>query len=374
MFDDVPVRVWLMIAIAVYAYPPAQYAVRHIANSPSRHDITQAPPDLSWRSSEQFTRSLIILGLLAALAIFIFTPVAADFAGSPIFLPLLFVAGGGWALSTVVRGVMSGSIAPLVRGIRNTYEREAHPKRFWASLIWNAAVGSLLLGTAYPAFNQAMFQADWDQCFDAYSTTAGSSRSACGALTTVYDENIRRDEQDYGSRYDRGRVHGQLGDMPQALEDFSAAIRLRPDDPDAYFSRGRILSETRKFDEAISDFSRAHELDPEDAWPLANRGIAYAWKQDQVRAEKDFAAAAAIDPANVVVMRGRGLLRMQEADLPGAVAYLSASLKREPDSIWALRMRAWNYRQMGESEKAQADEDKLLRLIQRETAAFQTKN
>ena len=369
MFDDIPIHFWLLIGIGVLAYPSARYAARHIANSPSRYEITQARPDLSWRTSAQLLQSLVILGLLAGLAIFIFTPAAEGIARSPKFWPALIVTLGVWSLYTVSAGLISGRIEPMIKGLSDTYERELQPKRYWASLIWNGTLGILLLWVAYQTSNEASADAAWDQCFDGRPRTTEAARSACIDRIAAYDDKIRRDPTDYALRHNRGLVHRRLGNNPKASEDFSAAIRLQPDDPDAYLERGLIYLESQKLEEAILDFGRAHELDPKDPWALANRGVAYAWNQDEAKAEKDFAAAHAIDPSNVVVLRGRAVLSMQKGDLQTAVTYLSAALQRDPDNEWALRTRAWHFRQLGEPEKAQADEDRLRQLTAPATAA-----
>ena len=88
MFDQVPVRVWLLIAIAAIAFTPTRYLYRYIAHSPSGRDITQPPPDLGWRKSGKFVRNLSIVAALLGLAIFIFTPTAEQFAQSPHFWPI----------------------------------------------------------------------------------------------------------------------------------------------------------------------------------------------------------------------------------------------------------------------------------------------
>jgi tetratricopeptide (TPR) repeat protein len=363
MFDDVPVRVWLLLAIAAVTFAPARYVYRHIAHAPSRRDITRPHEDLDWRTSGQFILNLSILAGLAGLAIFIFTPMAERFARSPNFLPVLMTGLGAWALISSAFGAATGRVRPFARGFDNTYERDAHPKRFWASLVWNAAFGVLCFWLAYASKDQIAEGSDWSQCFESNTVNApGATLSACNGLIAKYSEAIRSDPNDSSAHYNRALVHEQVGNIPNAVADYDAAIRLAPDDPDGHFRRGLIFLESRRFDEAVTDFTRAHKLNPKDPWPLANRGITYAWKQDRASAEKDLSAAAAIDPENVVVMRGRALLSTQDADWESAAEYLTASLEQDPDNIWALQMRAWTFRQLGEAEKSQADLERLRQL------------
>ena len=80
MFDDVPTRAWLLLLIAIVAWMPMQYIVRHLAATAAQRDITQAPEDLSWRSTATLIKSVAAVMALAAFALFIFTPSAEAFA------------------------------------------------------------------------------------------------------------------------------------------------------------------------------------------------------------------------------------------------------------------------------------------------------
>ena len=322
MFDQVPVRIWLLIAIAAIAFMPAQYVYRFVVHSPSRRDITQPTPDLSWRTSGQFVRNLSILAALLGLAIFIFTPTAEQFAHSPNFWPILMGAFGAWALFTVPHGFMSGRIEPLIKGFHDTYERRAHPKRFWASMAWNAAMGALFVWLA--------FVGDVDP-------TAEAAAAKCNYETDDLLQN--------------------------KLSACDELIQRRPNDSDAYFYRGLISINVGAFDKAVADLTRAHELSPEDPWPLANRGLAFAWKKDQAHAEEDFRAVRAIDPSNVVMLRGEALLKMNAGDKKGAMESLSASMNDDPDNLWALRTRSELYYELGEFEKSRQDDSRWVQLM-----------
>lgn len=322
MFDEVPVRVWLLIAIAAIAFAPAQYVYRHIARSPSRRDITQPAEDLSWRTPGRLSLSLSMLAALLALAIFIFTPTAEQFASSPRFWPILMVGFGTLAGMTVVRGFATGRIEPLVKGFYNTYERPIHPKQYWASMAWNGALGCLLVWLAYQANEDASVQVIADRCVSATDIQHLEQQlSACG--------------------------------------DF---IRLRPNDPDGYMGRGLIYLNLGAFDQATADFTRAHDINPEDPWPLANRGIASALKKNRVTAEKDFDAVRSIDPSNPVMLRGEAILRSDAGDIEGAVNRLTESMSRDPDNLWALRTRSELYWELGEHEKSARDDQRWVRL------------
>jgi len=394
MFKDVPAQVWLLIAIAAIAYAPAVYVYRFLAHSPARRDITRLSEDLSWRTLRQFGLSIAMLGGLVALAVFIFTPAAAQFARSPSFMPLLMGAIGAWALSSVPRGLAAGQVQPFVRGISSTFEREMQPKRFWASISWNAIFGCLCIWLAYVTLRDAPDEALKARCYDWKTThTPQEELSACNELLRKRDDqsndyadiisargyayhragDYRRALSDYSTAlrvdgdnsyalYNRGLIYHGRGDYKEAIADYSRSIELRPENADAYINRGTIYLDTGRFKKSIADLTKAHELDPRNPGPLAIRGMAHAWRYDLQRARTDFAALRAIDPRNPVLMQGDALLKMNAGDLTGAIQHLTAALNRDPKDAWSLRMRADAYRQLGEAEKSRVDTDRLALL------------
>ena len=61
-------------------------------------------------------------------------------------------------------------------------------------------------------------------------------------------------------------------------------MRLEPRAAAAYVARGNLYSAKRAYDRAIADYSAAIRLDPEDRISLYNRGIAYRATRDDDRA------------------------------------------------------------------------------------------
>ena len=391
MFDEVPAQFWLLIAIGAAAYAPARYVIEHVAHSPSSQDITQPPEDLNWRRPGKLALNLVIFAGLLALSGFIFTPAAERFARSAIFVPLLLSLFGAIALFTAARAVVTGRIAPLVRGLNDTYERKTQPKRFWASLAWNALLGCMMLALA-PFAYQDQRESQCSNYDDSHSPQ--EQLSACDQLLAegaagddlvdllrsrgiAYHDlgEYERAESDYSraielypkdsySLYNRALVRRRLGNLPGAVEDYDGSLRLRPDNEDGYLNRGLIFLDVGAFDRAAADFTRAHELDPKDQWALADRGIAYALMNERSRAEADFAAVAAADPAHPVLARGRAVLALHAGNPQQAVRHLTTALEHDPSDAWSLKMRANVYWQMGLQDKARDDDDRLARLLE----------
>ena len=60
-----------------------------------------------------------------------------------------------------------------------------------------------------------------------------------------------------------------------AIEDFNKAIRLKPDNADAYNNRGTIYTKFGQYQMAIEDFNNAIRLKPDDANTYINKGLVY---------------------------------------------------------------------------------------------------
>lgn len=303
MFDRIPIQVWLLLLIGIIGY--AQWKA-------------QRPPIL---------KAAVAVGIVG-IAFFIFTDAARELALSKIFWPALLVTVGAWALTTVPEGLRDGKIEPFVQGIHTSFERGNQPKRFWASMAWNAILGSVCIWLAHDMYVEGPRREleercrGWDQ-----NSTPKEELSAC---TDLIGDN------------------GADGDMIA----------------NAHLHRGLIFLNSGKFDAAIIDFTRLHELRPNDAVSLANRGISYAWKKDSDRAKTDFEVVRRIDPSNPVMLRGEALLSMFANNPKSALEYLSAALAQNPEDRWSLSMRSQVYVWLGDDQKAAADAEKLRSLIE----------
>ena len=62
----------------------------------------------------------------------------------------------------------------------------------------------------------------------------------------------------------RGTLHEHMGELDQAIADYTRAIEFEPDKPLNYSSRGTAYSKQKKYDLAIADLNKAIELSPQN--------------------------------------------------------------------------------------------------------------
>lgn len=349
-------------AIVLFAAVQALRKWRFGQENPEAHFASPATgfgsisdgPQESARGGRQLFRYLAIATIGLGVVFVAFTPAGKRLAEMPSLVPIIMIGFGWWVLSTVAWGFAKGRIQPVSRGLLTTYERETQPKRFWASMAWNVLFGGFLTWLAFAGLRDSAAQVVQERCYNQNNQfTAQQSVDACTRLITGKASSTyltKGEELHY-----RALSEEQLNKRQAALNDYSESIRAEPRRGAAYLNRGLLFLDSGRLDKAVADFSRANQLNPHDVWPLANRGIAYAQMKDAEHAERDFRAVEAKDRANAVVLRGRAVLRVNAGDMAGAVDFLTASLKSDPDNLWALQVRAWAYRQLGDDEHADAD-------------------
>ena len=99
-----------------------------------------------------------------------------------------------------------------------------------------------------------------------------------------------------------------LGEHDAALQDFSRAVELEPDDAESHLERGITRAGLGDYRSAVADFSRAIELEPTDTQSHFHRGICRAELGEYLGAIDDFEQAAELDPSHPTAIRFRDVI------------------------------------------------------------------
>ena len=70
-------------------------------------------------------------------------------------------------------------------------------------------------------------------------------------------------------------AYADKGQLDRAIQDYDQAIRLNPNDADAFTNRGVDYADKGQYDRAVQDYNQAIRLDPNSAKAFTNRGRAY---------------------------------------------------------------------------------------------------
>jgi tetratricopeptide (TPR) repeat protein len=212
----------------------------------------------------------------------------------------------------------------------------------------------------------AAFDTNWQTC-----------DSAIADFTTA----IRLNPNDAEAYCKRGKAHFEKGDYDSAIADFSEAIRLNPDYAGAYYWRGRThYVNCDDENSVIADFTEVIRLNPNDAEAYYRRGSAYSLR-DNVRAIADFTEAIRLAPDYAEAYYSRGHARDRLAsdayfrsferdgnahynkdDCDNIIADYTEAIRLAPDNAWAYHSRGYAYEEIGDYDSAIADYTEAIRL------------
>jgi tetratricopeptide (TPR) repeat protein len=111
-----------------------------------------------------------------------------------------------------------------------------------------------------------------------------------------FSEAIRINPQDAEAFSERGSAYRQEKEDGRAIADYGEAIRLNPQLPGAYYNRGNLHLADKDYDQAIADYDEAIRLSPQFVNALVNRSVAELALGRTAQGEADLAKAQSIDP------------------------------------------------------------------------------
>jgi tetratricopeptide (TPR) repeat protein len=206
-------------------------------------------------------------------------------------------------------------------------------------------------------------------------------------LVTAAAYNTGGQPKTAGAFLDRGILFGSRGDFELAVEDFTEAIKLDPNNAAAYLQRSKALcagvSNVSNLDEnfsfttwgtgysektrdvynrALEDATAAIKLAPALVSVYLNRGTIYDEMGDHDRAIADYNQAVRLDPDNAAAYNNRGLAYADKNDYDRAIADYNQALRLDPDYSFAYNNRGVAYENKRDYKRARADYERALRL------------
>lgn len=177
-----------------------------------------------------------------------------------------------------------------------------------------------------------------------------------------FSEAIRLKPDDAEAYLNRGDAYDGQHDYDRAIADFNAAMRLKPKLPDAYYNRGNAYLAKGDDDKAIADYNQALQLNPSFVSAYENRSVALDNRHEYDKAIADCDAALRLDASDSTAHINRGSAWLHKDDYDRAIADFSEAIRLQPDSANGYYDLGMAWRKKGEFEKALTDLDAAIGL------------
>ena len=168
----------------------------------------------------------------------------------------------------------------------------------------------------------------------------------------------------------RGIAFAEKGQFDRAIADYDEAIRLNPQDTNAFYNRGFSYGKKGEHDRAIADFNEAIRLDPKDAVAFGHRATAYVLNDQYDRAIADYDEAIRLDRNFALPFAGRGMAYSAKGQYGHAIADYDEAIRLDRNFAEAFALRGIAYSAKGQHDRAFADYDEAIRLNPQDTNAF----
>jgi len=153
----------------------------------------------------------------------------------------------------------------------------------------------------------------------------------------------------------RGEAYVKLKDYDHAIADYTAGLRIEPNNTRLMILRGVANRIKGEYDTAIADYDTVLRIDPNNAQAYNNRGYAYRWKSDYDRALADLNQAIRIDPNYALAYSNRAIVYRLKLDFAHAIADNNQAIRFAPQAPPAYAGRAATYEAQGDLARALAD-------------------
>ena len=204
----------------------------------------------------------------------------------------------------------------------------------------------------------------WDHENDGWQNVVVGIRKVVDKIQPQMDSSSGASEGELRAElaFQQGNVLMMLGQVDSAIEAYSYAVELNPNNIELYNNRGVAYNIKDKLNCAITDFTKAIELNPNNAALYNNRAGVYIDKGDFDCAMLDCKKAMELDPDNVEAYNNRGLVHRGNKDYNRAILDFTKAIELEQGYTIAYNNRGNVYSDIGDPECAILDFTKAIEL------------
>ncbi len=168
---------------------------------------------------------------------------------------------------------------------------------------------------------------------------------------------------------ERGHIRLELGELKQAIDDETQAIRLGCDQ-NSYLLRGMAYMLASDLDKAEADFRKVTTITLDRLRGQLGLAAVAARRKDAAKTAEHLTKAIQIDRNNSIALNNLAVAQAAGGELNAAIANLDEAVRLSPQMYEAYQNRAAVHRRMGNQEKAATDQVRAKELAGDRAAKF----
>jgi len=175
------------------------------------------------------------------------------------------------------------------------------------------------------------------------------------ATMGVYKEILLIDPDSAEADMIAGEALDEKGDKTGAEDQFRAAEKANPKEPNVHFGLAYLLWTEKRYDEAIPEFDAELANDPDNNLAMIYLGDTYVQTAQYDKSKGILEKALGYKTANPLIHLDLGIVYQETGDKEAAVRELKRTVELEPDNVDAHFHLARVYQTMGKKDEAKAE-------------------
>lgn len=175
------------------------------------------------------------------------------------------------------------------------------------------------------------------------------------ATMDVYRQILQINPDSAAADMIAGEALDEKGDNAGAVQQFQAAVRANPKEPNVHFGLAYLLWAQKRYDEAIPEFKKELENDPQNSQAMIYLGDTYTQQGNFAGAKTMLEAAEKYQPKFPLIHLDLGIANMETGATDVAISELRETIGLEPDNVTAHFRLATLYRKMGKRDEARIE-------------------
>ena len=153
----------------------------------------------------------------------------------------------------------------------------------------------------------------------------------------------------------RAEISRDANDLPSALADYSASIRLAPDRAQSYYERGQIYAAQAEFDKALKDMTQVASIDPKNPGTYYYLGVLNNQAKQYADAIKNFNIYLQAAPNDFQAYAGRADAYIQQEQYEQALPDLNQAIKLQARDAGLYLQRGMVQQKLGDEQASATD-------------------